>query len=125
MKESTIRFEFVEAHKRMDQLTDSNNANTDATIESMYRIRAFENLINRNWLLSRILGVRKVNDEVDQTFPAKVENQGWLIPFNPISAFVLVHRSPGYSQKFHCLLDCKVFFLFHNYILVILCPYMP
>ncbi len=64
MKEATIRFEFTEVHDRIDLLTEANNANTNANIDSLYRIRAFENLINRNWFLRKILGVRKMQIEM-------------------------------------------------------------
>lgn len=56
--------EFRNLNKRCDDLTIGNNVLTDAMSEVLLRVRAYENLINNSWVLTRWLAQWKIVREM-------------------------------------------------------------
>ena len=64
MNEAQIRSEFLELHERCDKATQAINTLTSATSSHILRIRAYENIINDSWFLTRWLAQRKIEAEM-------------------------------------------------------------
>ncbi len=56
--------EFKELHDRCDRLTQAVNTLTSAVSSHILRIRAYENIINNSWILTRWLAQRKIEAEM-------------------------------------------------------------
>lgn len=60
MKEAQLWNELRILHNRCDNLTTAVNHLTDAVSNQVLIVRSYENLINRSWILSRLLPRKKV-----------------------------------------------------------------
>lgn len=56
--------EFRELHDRCDKLTQAVNTLTSAVSSHILKIRAYENIINDSWFLTRWLSQRKIEKEM-------------------------------------------------------------
>ncbi len=66
MNHSRANIEFNLVHDRVDIAANAITKLTNYLNEERFKMRAMENLINRSWLLRRILGVKKMNIEISR-----------------------------------------------------------
>lgn len=64
MNEVQLKHEFKLLHDRDDQTTSAINSITEVVTELVLRVRAYENIINRSWWLTRWLMQKKVVAEM-------------------------------------------------------------
>lgn len=66
MQEGRARYEIDLIHRRISSGVSGINQLTESNNDVRFRLRAIENIINRNWFLRTILGlgVKKVKNEV-------------------------------------------------------------
>ena len=64
MQDAQQIFEFKALHDRCDDLSSGINVLTDAVSDLLLRVRAYENIINGSWFLSRWLGQMKIIREM-------------------------------------------------------------
>lgn len=64
MNETQLRIEFLELHERCDQLYQAVNTLTSATSAHILRIRAYENIINDSWILTRWFAAWRIEKEM-------------------------------------------------------------
>jgi len=65
MNETQLRNEFLELHERCDQLYQAVNTLTSATSAHILKIRAYENIINDSWFLTRWFAAWKIEREMN------------------------------------------------------------
>ena len=66
MNEARLMKEFRELHKRCDNQTAAINSLTSALSYHILLIRAYENVINRSWWLTRWLSQKRIQLEMDR-----------------------------------------------------------
>ena len=64
MNDAQVIKEFRDLHKRCDDLSTANNVLPDAASELLLRVRAYENRINRSWILTRWFAQVKIVREM-------------------------------------------------------------
>ncbi len=64
MNDAQVMHELKVLHQRCDNQTNAINTLTRAVSADILKIRAYENLINNSWILTRWLSVRKVEKEM-------------------------------------------------------------
>jgi len=72
MKDSTQISEFKQVHARIDELVEAQNLMTEHVSGAMLRNRAYDNLINRSWVLSRFLSNKRMFKEMTMINEAEV-----------------------------------------------------
>lgn len=68
MQEGRAKYEINLIHRRIDSVANAINQLTESNNDVRFRLRAIENLINRNWFLRTFLGNKKVTNEVAHIF---------------------------------------------------------
>lgn len=64
MNDATIMNELKILHGRCSDLTQAHNVMQQMLSDSLLKIRAYENIINRSWFLTRWLSQRKILTEI-------------------------------------------------------------